>query len=66
MEAPTEVLVVAKKKSESRRYNTLVRLDDEMVVKARKVAALKGISVAQYISETMGPIVDRDLTKVVN
>lgn len=59
------VLAVAKKRSESRRFNTLVRMDGELVDKAKKVAALKGISLAEYFSDTLAPIVDRDLAKEV-
>jgi hypothetical protein len=61
---------MAKKKApagggESRRYGTLIRVDDDMVELAKKVAALRGVSMAEYISETMLPIVRRDLTKEV-
>lgn len=54
---------VGKKKSsgsEVRRFNTLVRLDDAVAEKARKVAALKNISIGEYLSEMIGPLVDRD------
>jgi predicted DNA binding CopG/RHH family protein len=60
---PAEALDVGRKKSESRKYNTLVRLDDEMVEKAKKVAALKGITLAEYFSDILRPVVNRDLTK---
>jgi hypothetical protein len=63
--ATTGVLDVAKKRSESRRFNTLVRLDDELVETAKKVAALKGISLAEYFSDVLRPIVDRDLSREV-
>ena len=59
------VLDVPRKRSESRRFNTLVRMDDELVERAKKVAALKGISVAEYFSDTLRPIVDRDFAKEV-
>jgi predicted HicB family RNase H-like nuclease len=60
-------LDVAKKRktSESRRFNTLVRMDTELVERARKVAALKGLSVAEYFAEVLRPIVDRDLAREV-
>ncbi len=64
MEA-TGVLDVGRKRSESRRFNTLVRLDDDLVIRAKKVAALKGISLAEYFSDTLRPIVDRDLSREV-
>jgi Arc/MetJ family transcription regulator len=63
--APTEVPDVVKKRSESRRFNTLVRLDDDLVEKAKKVAALKGISLAEYFSDALRPIVDRDMTREI-
>lgn len=62
---PTEVPEVAKKRSESRKFNTLVRLDDTLVEKAKKVAALRGISLAEYFSDTLRPIVDRDMSREV-
>ena len=64
--AATGALPVAKKRSsESRRFNTLVRLDDDLVEKGKKVAALKGISLAEYFSDVLRPIVDRDMAKEV-
>lgn len=63
--ATSEARDVAKKRSESRRYNTLVRLDDEVAAKARKVAALKGVSLAEMFSSILGPIVDREFAREV-
>jgi Arc/MetJ family transcription regulator len=63
--APAEVSSVAKKRSESRRFNTLVRLDDDLVENAKKVAALKGVSVAEYFTAVLRPVVDRDLTREI-
>lgn len=62
---PVEVLDMGKKKSESRRFNTLVRMDDELVEKAKKVAALKGISLAEFFSDALRPIVDREMAREV-
>jgi hypothetical protein len=59
----TETLPVSKKRSESRRFNTLVRLDDGLVERAKKVAALRGITLGDYLTDTLRPIVDRDLSK---
>jgi Arc/MetJ family transcription regulator len=61
----TGVATVGRKRSESRRFNTLVRLDDDLVERAKKVAALKGTSLAEYFSDTLRPIVDRDLSREV-
>lgn len=59
----TGVLDVAKKRSESRRFNMLVRMDDEIIGKAKKVAALRGVSLAEYLAGILGPVVDRDLMR---
>lgn len=61
---PTEVENVAKKKrSESRRFNTLVRMDDELCEKARKLAALRGLSMAEMFVQVLRPWVDREWSK---
>lgn len=55
---------VAKKKGgEVRRYNTLVRMDDEVAEAARKIAALRNISVGEYVSAIVGPAVRADMAK---
>lgn len=51
--------------SESRRFNTLVRLDDELCEKARKLAALRGVSMAEMFTDMLRPLVDREWTKEV-
>jgi predicted HicB family RNase H-like nuclease len=61
----TEVPEVTKKRSESRKFNTLIRFDDTLAAKARKVAALKGISLAKYITDIVQPIVDRDMSREI-
>jgi hypothetical protein len=59
--------VVAKKsggkagKGESRRFGVLVRLAAGMVADAKLVAAHRGISMAEYLSERFWPIVKQDL-----
>lgn len=62
---PVGVPAVAKKRSESRRFNTLVRMDDELCDKARKLAALRGISMAEMFVEVLRPWVDREWSKEV-
>lgn len=47
---------------ESRKYGTLVRLADDVVDDAKVVASLRGISMAEYLSETLRPIVKKALT----
>lgn len=58
-------LTVAKRRSESRKFNAVVRLDDNLVAKAKKVAALKAVTLGEYISDAMRPIVDRDIAKEI-
>jgi hypothetical protein len=47
--------------SESRRFGTLVRLGEDVVADAKKVAALREMSMAEYLTELLRPIVKRDL-----
>jgi hypothetical protein len=59
---------VAKKKrsgSESRRFNTLVRMDDDLCAKARKLAVLRGISMAKMFADVLRPWIDREWAKEV-
>jgi ABC-type phosphate transport system permease subunit len=59
--------VVAKKsgdkagKGESRRFGVLVRLAGSLVANAKIVASMRGISMAEYLSERFAPIVEQDL-----
>lgn len=48
--------------SESRKYGTLVRLADDVVADAKAVASLRGTSMAEYLSDTLRPILKRALT----
>lgn len=48
---------------ESRKYGTLVRLADDVVADAKVVASLRNISMAEYLSETMRPIIKKALTE---
>lgn len=51
--------------SETRRYNSLVRMDDDLVAKAKKLAALRGVSMAEMFCEVLRPWVDREWSKEV-
>lgn len=42
---------------------TLVRMDDELVEKARKVAALRRIGLGEYLASLLRPLVKRDLER---
>jgi hypothetical protein len=57
--------VKKKNKSESRRYNTLVRLDDEVAELGKKVAALRGVSLAELFSDILRPAMVREFGKEV-
>jgi hypothetical protein len=62
----TKVRPVAKKKasgSETRKFNTLVRMEDELIEKAKKLAAIRGISLGELFSPVLWPFVDRELKK---
>lgn len=54
-----------KKSSEKRRFNTLVRMDDELCEKSRKLAMLKGISMAEMFAGVLQPWVDKEWAKEV-
>jgi hypothetical protein len=53
------------KKVEKRKFNTLVRMDDELCERARKLAALKGTSMAEMFSAMLRPMVDREWAREV-
>jgi hypothetical protein len=50
-----------KKTEEMQRNDVSVKLDAQVAREAKLVATYKGISVAQYISDVLRPIVHRDL-----
>jgi hypothetical protein len=60
---PIGALTVAKKKSESRRFNTLVRMDDDLCDKARVLAAMRKVSMAEMFTDMLRPLVERELEK---
>lgn len=45
----------------TKRKDVPVKVDEEVVRKARIAASYRGIPLAEYISETLRPIVDRDI-----
>jgi hypothetical protein len=47
---------------ESRKYETLVRLADDVVADAKVVASLRNISMAELLSDTLRPILKKALT----
>jgi hypothetical protein len=44
---------------------SLVRMDDDLVALGKKVAALKGISLAEYFSDLLLPVVKSDFTNEI-
>lgn len=52
---------MAKRTGSSDRIDTAVKLDADVVRKAKIVAAYRGQTLADYLSESLGSFVDRDL-----
>jgi hypothetical protein len=50
-----------KEGGESRRYDTLVRLADDVVSDAKVVASLRDVSMAELLSDTLRPILKKAL-----
>jgi len=48
-------------KSESRRYQTHVRLAEDVIDDARVVVRLRNVDMAAYLTEILRPVVGRDL-----
>jgi predicted HicB family RNase H-like nuclease len=48
---------------ESKRNDIPVKVDVGVVADAKIVAAYKGVSLAEYISETLRPIVEREMNE---
>ena len=44
-----------------RRFGTLVRIADDVASDAKSVAALRGTSMAEYLSETLRPILKQTI-----
>lgn len=45
------------------RDDVTVKMDRAVVARARFVADLRGLTLAEYLSEAVRPVVDRDFTK---
>jgi hypothetical protein len=50
-----------KKPGQARRFETLVRIAEDVVSDARVVASLKGVSMAALISDTLRPILKKSM-----
>ena len=44
-----------------RRFGTLVRIADDVAADAKSVAALRGTSMAEYLSDTLRPILKQTI-----
>jgi hypothetical protein len=45
----------------TKRTDVPVKVDEEVIRKARIAASYKGVTLAEYLSEALRPIVDRDI-----
>jgi hypothetical protein len=54
-----------RKSSESRKFNTLVRMDDEVCDMARTVASMRKTSMAELFSDWLRPVVKREYEKEI-
>jgi hypothetical protein len=43
---------------------SVVRIDSDLVTKAKYLAALKGLPMSDYLSEKLRPVLDREMRKV--
>ncbi len=55
------MVAISNRASEMARNDTSIKLDAQVAGKAKLVATNRGITVAEYNSEILRPIVDRDL-----
>jgi hypothetical protein len=49
-----------------RRFGTLVRIADDVAADAKSVAALRGTSMAEYLSDTLRPILKQTIIDELN
>lgn len=61
MEACAERRTMAKAKPEPKRNDVTVKVDADVVATAKMVAASREMTLAEYLSSTLAPIVQRDL-----
>ena len=50
----------------SGRDDVTVKMDRGVVARARYVAEVRGVTLAAYLSEAVGPVVDRDFGKAAD
>lgn len=51
-----------KKPEEPRQFGTLVRIADDVASDAKVVASIRGVSMAELLSETLRPILKKAMT----
>lgn len=61
--AEQEQTIMARKKSEERRHTAMMRVDAETLERAKKAAALMGMSLADYASDVLRKASDRDIAR---
>jgi hypothetical protein len=67
--ALTEAISMARKAGKKagaggpRKYGTLVRLADDVAADAKVVASIRNVSMAEYLSDTLRPLLKRALTE---
>ncbi|MGC8640116.1 MAG: hypothetical protein ACP5XB_09605 [Isosphaeraceae bacterium] len=49
--------------AETRRFGTLVRIADEVAADAKVVASLPGVGMAEYLSDTLRPILKKEIVE---
>jgi hypothetical protein len=59
------VAVPKKKSSEKRKFNTLVRMDDELCDMARVLATMRKTSMAELFADWLRPVVKREYEKEI-
>ena len=61
--AEQEQTTMARKKSEERRHTAMMRVDADTLERAKKAAALMGMSLADYASDVLRKASDRDIAR---
>ena len=57
MDAMTEIRSVAKKKTEPKRYGTLIRVSDEFAAALRELTGFEGSTVAKFADAHLLPVI---------
>jgi len=63
MATVSEVQSMAREKDQTKRNDVPVKVDAHVVQRGRIAAAYKGVSLAEYFSETLRPIIEADIER---